>query len=282
MHAEKMKQSITMEKMFIEPRKMNYFTDDGMSNIKRLKVNYGVRILLPAIKGGSEITIIGPAKMIDAAKNDIRERMVYQMGFFIEKNCWTDLVIGHGRAGLQALANAHKVKIAIQDNGLVTVTGSQHGCDACKKAIESLINNKKVDPYYQDMFYVPDYLMGKVSEENMRRIESTYNVNVSLPSSQNRRSEILVTGSAAENVSAAKKDILFDSLPWTLMCTIDEPFIDGKETVKRLEKEFSVDICLENGRAYISGSKDRTLAARDEIISIISGDRKKINAAALL
>jgi len=100
---------------------------------------------------------------------------------------------------------------------LVIIDGKQSGCESCKKAIERLINMKKIDTDpHQEMFYVSECLMSKVAGENrsnVRRIESIYNVQVTFPSSQNGRSEILVTGLAAENVYAAKEDILMISLP---------------------------------------------------------------------
>lgn len=71
MHSSKMKRHIIKEKVVIVPNKMDYFTSNDMFNAKRIEIQYGVKILLPALKEVSEIKIIGPEQMVFDAIRDI-------------------------------------------------------------------------------------------------------------------------------------------------------------------------------------------------------------------
>ncbi len=144
----------------------------------------------------------------------------------------------------------------------------------------------KIREIYKEQFIVPEELMMiLVSGKNLNRIQSTYGVHISLPSARNGRSEILVKGSEAEDVFAAKKEILEGLLPWILSLDVDERYVEGVlwtagYTVRYLEANFDVKICFEDGKAHISGKRGGTEAARDTIISIYSKYDRNMKADA--
>lgn len=114
---------------------------------------------------------------------------------------------------------------------------------------------------------------------NLNRIESSYSVHVSLPSAKTIQKDILIKGSVAENVSAAKNDIL-EHLSGTLSMNLEKRLIGriiGRrgDTVQSLCQKYGVKIFCKDGKARIVGSKDRTEAAREAIVSIISKEHKK-------
>ena len=120
-----------------------------------------------------------------------------------------------------------------------------------------------------------------------------YGVHIYLPPAvaKHETQTIFVSGSEAENVSAAKKDIL-ENVLGTLILDLDEILVEriigsGGETVRQLNKEFDVIIYFDEKNQTGKGRRNvyifneilgRTKAAKDDIISIITG-RKKVNAS---
>jgi len=146
---------------------------------------------------------------------------------------------------------------------------------------------------YLEKFSVPQRLIRFVCGKdgwNVRKIEFTHGVRVFFdPSAEDdRRYEIIVRGSTARNVSAAKNDILENLLGVSIL-DLDEILVEriigsGGETVRQLNKVFDVIIYFDEknqtgkGRrnVYIFNDKGRTKDAKDEIVSIITG-RKMVN-----
>ena len=178
----------------------------------------------------------------------------------------------------------------MRKDGEVVVTGKD--CEAIEAAVEaiySLIEELKTTELYQEKFSVPaliiSFIVGK-DGLNKKRIESIYNVHTFVPLADDESDEIIVKGSDAKNVSAAKQHIL-EKLSGTNF-DLDDSFVrmiigpEG-ETVRRLENEFNVAIRIgeknqnETGRrkVYIIGEKGCAKAAKDGIISFITG-RKKV------
>ena len=161
--------------------------------------------------------------------------------------------------------------------------GKQGG--EAKKAIESLIERFKAANPYQEKLSVPTYLISHLKGKggsNLKRIESNYSVHVFVISVINDESEIIVKGSVGGNVSSAKQDIL-ENLGTTIL-DLDASFVGrivgtGGETVRHIRQEYGVSIYLEQKNqgvksrqnVYIVGEKSRTKAAKDDIISIITG-----------
>ena len=274
------------ETMNIEPVMMGLVVGGKGLNVKRLRRIYGVNITLPA-NGGSQITIEGPsAKMVSAAKKDIAQNLFTKTSFFIESSYFY-LVIGQEGEQNQMLQDAFNVRIDLnEDDGRVEITGTR--CEEAKKAIESLIERLKIAYYpFQEEFLVPSHLIGLVCGKkgsNRRRIESAHNVHVYIPKAvaYDQLQRIFVKGPDAGKVSAAKQDIL-DKLE-TMILDLDESFIGmiigpGGEKVRRIYEEYDVTIYCErknqggNGRrkVYIVGEKSRIQAAKDDIVSIITG-----------
>ena len=125
---------------------------------------------------------------------------------------------------------------------------------------------------------------------NVNRIKSRYSVLVYVTSTEDEY-QIVVIGSEAGNVSAAKREIL-ENLEGMMSLDVDKSLVGkligpGGETVRRISKEYSVAIHFEKEgnnekasntvKAYIVGEdKVRTLAAREAIISIISEDLERV------
>ena len=188
----------------------------------------------------------------------------------------------NGQEGKNLLCLEEKFEVCInvnREDGKVMVSGKK--CKAAKKAIESLIKRLKIEYPYQEKFAVPSDLIGFVcgkNGSNRKRIESTHNVHVFISTSTKDSQTVIVKGPVARNVSDAKKDIL-ENLPWTMKFNVDDSFVEiiigpGGETVRRLEMEHNVAICLRDGKVYISGMEERTEAAKDAIISIMSKFKK--------
>ena len=281
--------SIIKDKMNIEKDKMGFVLGRGSSNLKRLKEIYGVEVT-PPDKGEQTIYIEGIADMVFAAKKDIEDCIQYTTRFIIEKE-YVSAVIGSEGKRIEALRKANKATyIDIKRDGQVTITGSKKCCESAKEAIESRIQRRKtaLDYVYEEKFSVPVNLLGHVvgkNFSNLIRLESTYSVHVHTSEQHSDHKEISVKGSLAENVSAAKKDILENLMPLTLSIDIDASYfgcIKGRrgENVKRLRNEHGVGIFLKNGKVCILGGKGRAEAAREAILSIISEKRKKADAAA--
>jgi len=349
--------SIIKKEMSIDPDELGHVLGKAMSNADRLKEMYEVEITL-LFKGSSQIIISleGLAEDVFAAKRDIEECIPLTTRFFIEKE-YIATTIGRNGEKIQALEKYLNVKIRINQDGEVVVTGSQIGIDASKRDIEKGIQRCKTGYVYnyKEEFYVPPDLIGVIAgknRSNLKRIESTHGVQVFLPSVANGKSEILVKGPTAEkvsaakreitarayeyqedfsvpshlfgyitgkkgsnlkriesiydvhvqlpscnkkgnavvvkgwtaeNVSAAKKDIL-ESLPdSTLSFDVEKRFERkiigrGGETIRRLRKEYGVKIGLsKDGKVHISGSIDNAEAARDAIISIISQQSNRVD-----
>ena len=121
--------------------------------------------------------------------------------------------------------------------------------EEAKKAIESVIERFKIANPFKEKFSVPEstasFLWGENSS-NLKRIESTYKVLVFILRSKDAEPQILVIGTVAENVSAAKKDIL-ENLEGMMSLDIDENLAErivgrGGDATRCLEKEFDVSI----------------------------------------
>jgi len=225
------------------------------------------------------------------SKEDIEKDLKHTTRFIIERE-YVPAVIGPGGKIIEAWAVVYEVDIiSIREDGQVVIIGSQQGCESAKETIESMIQRwdtaKKDYSFCEEKFKIPAdlvcHVVGK-NFSNLNRIKSAYNVHVNLKSAiVNGQREIGVIGFDAGKVSAAKVDIL-KNLPRTLRFDIDESYF-GKivghegENVARLSKDYGVKITLEKGKACIEGRNDRTLAARDAILSIISAAKsKKIDA----
>jgi len=266
---------------------MGFVIGRNGNNLERLKKIYGVKFILGP-KGGSLLTIVGPAKMISAAKKDIEQTLRCKTNLFIEED-YLYLVIGRDGKNICAIEDALNVRIKSKEDGEVIITGTR--CEEAKKAIESLIKRLKTDYPYVEKFYVPSGLIGFVCGENgsnKKRIALKYGVHVYTRAGKTKYEHemISVKGSVAENVSAAKQDIL-NLVARIFELDLDESFVGriighGGERVGRISKEYGVAIRFEpknqgvkgRRRVYILGDKDRTKAAKDDIISIITGRKK--------
>jgi len=237
------------------------------------------------INEDGEVVIIGAR--FQEARRVIEENLSQMTRFFIKKE-YRYLVIEREGKNQRALEKAHNVNIHIREDGQVLIMGKEGG--EAKKAIESLIERFKAANPYQEKFSVPTHLISHLKGEgdsNVKRIDSNYSVRVFVISVINDESEIIVKGSVGGKVSAAKQDIL-ENLGTTIL-DLDASFVGrifgpGGETVRRIRQEYGVFIHLEQknqgvnkGRqkVYIVGEKSRTKAAKDVIISIITG-RKKV------
>jgi len=121
---------IIKETMNIEQGKVGLVAGRKACNLKRLKEIYGVRFILPP-KGGSQIILEGPAKMVEAAKKDIEQNLSCKTSLFIEKD-HINLLIGSDE--ISTLEDALNLRIDIQEDGEVSITGTR--CEEAKKAIE--------------------------------------------------------------------------------------------------------------------------------------------------
>ena len=339
-------QFIVKDTFTIEPNMMGLVIGRKGHNLKRLEEMYGVVVrLFP--RGGSLITVEGPAERVFAAKKDIEQNLSCKTNFFIKKDCiglvigqdgdrsramedalnvkivvrnngevqvtgkrceeakkaieekiscetsffvekdYIHLLIGQEGKAILALSNAHNVRIDILDDGEVVITGKE--VSSAKRAIEAMIEGWKTACPFEEKFSVPARLIGCVKGKggsNVKRIELNYGVYVQISSSAYDDSKNTVIGSVAENVSAAKQYIL-ESLGTTILY-LDESLVERViaqrgETVRRINKEYGVVIHFEQKNqevkerreVYIFGAKSRTKAAKDDIISIITG-RKKV------
>jgi len=222
----------------------------------------------------------------EEARRIIEENLSQMTRFFIEKE-YRYLVIEAEKINQLALEKAHDVTIHIKEDGTVLIMGKEG--EKGKKAIESLIERFKAANPYQEKFSVPAcmirYFKGK-GGSNVKRIESTYSVHVYTSFVINDEFQIVVKGSVARNVASAKQDVL--EYLGVMILDLDVSFLGrivgrGGKTVLRISKEFGVVIHSEQKnqgvndrrKVYIFGEKDRTKAAKDDIISIITG-RKKV------
>ena len=276
------------ETMTIEPDLMGFVVGGNGCNLERLKKIYGVKFILPP-RGGSLLAIVGPAEMVSAVKKDIEQNLISRTSFFIEKE-YLHLVIGQDGEKVRALEDALNVRTKIKQDGQVIIKGTR--CDETKNAIESMIKRLKTDYPFEEIVCVPTNLMAFVSGENgsnLKRIESTFSVHlyISTATAKGESKMISVKGSVVENALAAKQYIL-NLEAMVFEWDLDESFVrrivgPGGETVSRIEKEYDVNIHFERKnqgvkgrrRVYILGEKDRTKAAKDDIISIITG-RKRV------
>jgi len=152
-----------------------------------------------------------------------------------------------------------------KDEGKVVIVGEESECEACKEAIEFMIEEKKVIQSLEK-FHVPSKLLGSVAGQhfsNVNRIDSTYNVQVSLPSKiKKKQSEIWAKGTSIKDVYNAKKDIM-DKLPWKLRKDLDKSFFGsingrGGEDVQRLRRGYGgVKIDLKNGKVVINSLREK-------------------------
>jgi len=277
------------ETMTIEPDLIGFVVGGNGCNLERLKKIYGVKFILPP-RGDSQFTIVGPAEMVSAAKEDIEQNLMCKTSFFIEKDYLYHVrYTGPHGEKIHALEDALNVRTKIKQDGEVIITGTRW--EEAKKAIESLIESLKADYRFEEIIYVPSnhrgFVFGK-NGSNKKRIESTFSVHLFVPAAatNDEPQMISVKGSVAENVYAAKQDIL-NLEARILELDLDESFVGriigrGGETAGRIEKEYAVGIKVEpkdqgvKGRqkVYILGKKDRTKAAKDDIISIITGRKK--------
>ncbi len=341
-----------METMIIEPENMGFVVGRKGCHLKPLEDIYGVKFILPP-KGGSRITIKGPAQMVSAAKKHIEDNLNCKTSFFIEKayiglvigregektramedalhvririnieggeviitgvrceeakkaiedqlSCVTSFfigkdyrrtVVGPEAATVGALEKKHSVKINTKRDGKVVVIGnSKQECESAKKAIEYLIEQEKSAEPYEEKFVVPANLVRFVcgfDGSTVDKIESTFGVHVFIPSSEDDNGgEIIVRGSTVAKVSVAKQHILENLLGATIL-ELDEILVgrmigSGGETVLRINKEYGVVVHFDQknqdgkGRRNVSifgDNKGRTKAAKDAIISIITGRGK--------
>ena len=234
-----------------------------------------------------EIKLCGKKIGCEAAKEAIESiiKNASIVSFFVEKG-YLGVIIGRKGDYRLGLEKAHNVGIDLnQEDGKIVIVGKKSDCEACKKTIESMIEKKKAE--HLEKFYVPAHLLGFVVGWNfskVKRIESAYNVQVSLPSAKNGVQEIWVKGKSAEDVSCAKKDIM-DNLPWKLVLAVDKNCYGsiigrGGENVQRLRREYGVKIDLKGGYAIIDGRKSRAEAAGEAIDTILSTQHKDGDAAA--
>jgi len=247
------------------------------------------------IRNDGEVSITG--KRCEEAKKTIEEYLSCRTNFFVEKE-YRRLVVGREANTILALEKAHNVQIYTEDDGHVSILGTnKNERKSAKKTIEQMIEAMKTAESYLEKFSVPQRLIRFVCGRdgwNVRKIEFTHGVQVFFhPSAEeDNRNVITVRGSTARKVSAAKKDILENVLGTTIL-DLDEILVEriigpGGETVRQLNKEFDVVIYFDEknqtgkGRrnVYIfSENKGGTKAAKDDIISIITG-RKKVNNVA--
>jgi len=236
------------------------------------------------MKEDGEVVIMG--ERCEKAKKSIEENISRITSFFIEKD-YRHLVIGPEGRNKRALETAHKVTMRIKEDGEVLIMGKES--EEAKKGIESLVERLKTAYPYKEEFSVPACLIRFVCGKNGAnriRIEFTHSVHVVVTEASNKDGPqlIIVKGSSAESVTAAKKDILENLPSASSILDVDESsrrciIGRGGETVHRLEKEHEVTIGLGGGKVYIFGEKDRAEAARDAIVSIISEELKKTDVA---
>lgn len=217
----------------------------------------------------------------EEAKEAIEENLSSVTSLFIEKD-YHSLIIGPLGKTICALQQAHNVDIHIKEDGEVLIMGKEG--EEAKKTIESLIEKTKIANPFKEKFSVTGskacFVSGK-NGSNVKRIESTYNVLLLITPTVKFNPQVLVIGSVAENVSAAKQDILENLTGISL--DVDESLVrkvigPGGETVRRINEEYGVVIEFkeeEQGgkatvKAHILGKKEHTEAAREAIISIIS------------
>ena len=269
---------------FIEKEFIRLIIGPKGERIESLRKEKNVKI---DISAEGEVKLFGKKIGCEAAKEAIESiiKNASIVSFFVEKGYFGTIIgrEGNCRLGLQ---KAHNVGIELNQ---VVVVGKKSDCEACKKTIESMIEKKKViEPgAWMEKFYVPAHLLGSIvgmNGSNVKRIESKYDVQVSLPSAKNGRSEIWVKGKSTEDVSSAKKDIM-DNLPWELVLAVDKNCYGsiigrGGENVQRLRREYGVKIDLKGGYAIIDGRKSRAEAAGEAIDTILSTQRKDGDAAA--
>jgi len=249
---------IKEEQMSIERSQMGKVVGRNLVNKKHLEKTYGVEITV----NGEEIVIKGPADMVAATKRAIEEILLSEtISFLIDKD-YVSLVIGLKGERIASLRKMHNVKIIINNEGEVNIVGNKSRCEAAKEDIEFKINQAKIDHPYEEKFSVPVELLDHVAgmnRSNLIRIQSTYNVHVSLPSTKDGRPDIWVKGTSAEAVSSAKKDIQ-DALVNSTSFFIEKEyvgFVIGREgeSINHLQKvhNVTIDINKGDGKVVIAG-----------------------------
>ena len=122
------------EEMTIEPELMGFVTGRKGCNLERLKKIYGVKFILPP-KGGSQLTIEGPAKMVSATKKDIADRPYRAWQDSLLKKSHIHLLIGPEGENIQALQSALYVNINIKKDGKRSLSRGKR-CEEAKKTIK--------------------------------------------------------------------------------------------------------------------------------------------------
>jgi len=262
--------------MIIELENMAFVVGREMANVKRLQEVFGIEIVVPRGLNGTQIILKGPADKVAATKKDIKESF-HQITFLIEKE-YVPLVIGPKGQRIGSLRAAHiHAKITITNDGKIKVVGKESECHAVKEKIKSQINKVKMVYPFEDKFLVPagmKFLVAGRDYSNVKRIASTYNVQVSLPSSKNcELSEIWVKGKSAEEVSAAKREIL-ESWDVFFIKKEDLGLLIGRkgQKLRFLEKEFDVTITIidkEDGKVVIVGKKSGWEACKKAVELLI-------------
>jgi len=268
-------QSIVKEFLSIKPEQMKLVVDEA--NAKRLEKIHKVKITLPA-EGGWIIKIEGPAEMVSTAKKGIEDSLPYESNFPVE-NKYIDAILNYETQ--QAIIEEHNVEIGIvrceSVRDLIVVKGKKSECEAAKKNIKSLMKNSEA---YKETIILTQDQMDHISKDSfsiLKTIESLHCVSVSIgdPSpSEDGRYEIEVKGPADWRVSAAKQGIL-DIFHCTINLKLGDKFVEkirdksGGQTLRSLEEEHKVKISFANGKAFISGMKERAEAARRAIESTI-------------
>ena len=162
--------SATKETMIIEPDLMGFVAGRKGIHLKRLKEIYGVKIVLPP-RGGSVITIEGPAEMVSAAKKDIKDNLSCETSFSIEEDPII-LVMGPKGENIRALQDALNVRITINKGGEVVITGTR--CEEAKNAIKE--NLSRITKFSIENDY--RYLIIGPKGETRSALEKAHNVNI--------------------------------------------------------------------------------------------------------
>lgn len=257
---------------------------DEMSDVKRLEGIHNVQITIKA-----DITIEGPPKKVSAAMKSIEDCLPHESKLTIEEK-YVDEVLS--KDNKQAIMKAHNVRIKTHGVAVkeveVVITGKKGDCKAAEKAFDELLKKAKKDAVaHQKTFILTEDQMDHIAKDKFsifKTVEIDHCVSVSFEVSEpleDGRYAIVVKGSSDESISAAKERILAEFRTVTL--PVDEQLFGkimsrGAGSVRSLEEEYQIKFSLKDGKAYISGVKHRTEAARSAIESIISDERKKISS----
>jgi len=228
--------------MTIEPAMIGFVAGRNGCNLKRIKETYGVRTILPP-KGGSQVILEGPAKMISAVKKDIEENLSCKLIFSIENH--QIFVVGRGGENIIALENELNVKITIMNSGEILVIGKR--CEEAKKAIKeslSTVTNFVIEKEYRRL------VLGHRGE-TISALVKAYGVDVNTCDD----GKVEVIGNNKNQCEAAKKAIESMIERWKSSYTYEEKFsvpgnlisyITGKDgwNVNGIESTYSVHLFL--------------------------------------